>query len=210
MLYKLNLPKPTIELETIAMDIAKSYTINYDSIEWHKKIQKENTNIVFGIFKNRDDLITQTRSEYQKFFTHKIYPTIGLLENINKNDSHTGCYPPHSDRLRHVVLNYYVELGGENVVTTFYDKYDDPTDKVGGYVVKYGDLNIMNQYITKKGTWYNFNSRQYHSVENIEDRRIILSIAVDTDFLTFYNSYKNIYNLSETENKVICGASEGT
>ena len=189
MYKKINLPKPSDKIKKIVLDIADNCAINTNSIIWHKTIN--NVNIVSGSFIYKENLLLQINEEYQSFFKHKLNSTVGVLENVEPNNLNLGVYPIHSDKVRHVAMNYFFDLGGSNVETVFYDKFDDLSDTIGGHVLPYGALSPVKNYITETNTWYCFNTKQYHSVENIQTKRIILSVRVDTTYEAFMNEYKS-------------------
>ena len=75
-------------------------------------------------------------------------------------------------------INFYIDLGGDNVSTVFYDKHDPEDDLVGGHNARYEDLTKVSEHFCNDSTWYVFDTRQYHSVENIESTRVMLTISL--------------------------------
>jgi hypothetical protein len=181
MFTKLNLPKPSEQLSKIVLDIANSQPINHSMIDWHNKQQTSEFNIVSGDFVYRPDLGERFMLEYSSV-NIPMSPLVGILRNT-KDPSNLACYPIHCDRVRTIAINYYIDLGGSNVETSFYNEYNDPSDIVGGYVLPYSKHKPISKYQTDKDTWYFFNTKQYHSVENIETTRIILSCTMNVKYL---------------------------
>ena len=74
----------------------------------------------------------------------------------------TGSLPIHKDNGTKIKLNYLIDTGGDNVVTTFYD--DDQTTELASY----------NIPVNK---WHLFKADTYHSVSNITPGQIRFSIT---------------------------------
>lgn len=62
--------------------------------------------------------------------------------------------PKHKDRGSLTKLNYIFELGGNNVVTSFWDKDTD-------------DAVLLDQYVIEPFRWHIFKADCFHSVDNI-------------------------------------------
>ena len=175
MIYTLQLPKPSDQLIKLIKLIALNRPINIESKKWHDDLQNNKINCGAGDFFS-DKIITDfTKKEFQHIFKKEIYPTIGIIHNLNSNN--TASYPPHTDRVRTLSINYYIDLGGDNVSTIFYDKQDPTDDQVGGHVLPYNEVKAQSKYIFDTDTWYLLNSRKFHSVENIKTSRIVFGIS---------------------------------
>lgn len=186
MIYKLDLPKPSEKLINSVMQYTKQSKVNLDTLKWHQSIQNSNVNCAYGDFFTKPDVTALCRKEFQPYFTKLIFPTIGVITNTDKNRH--ASYPPHTDRARSIGINYYIDMGGENVQTVFYNKCDPPEEKTGGNVLPYETLSVDTQFKFLPNTWYAINTKQYHSVENIETTRCILSLSIlDTDFSCLTN-----------------------
>lgn len=181
MLYKIFLPKPSSSLIDLTRHYALAEPIDALALDWHKKIQNPTVNCAAGSFFMKSEITDIVKQEYQKFFTKEIFPIIGVMTNTVKNLP--ASYPPHSDRVRTVGINYYIDLGGDNVQTIFYDKHDPLTDKIGGHVEPYENLKSLSTIKFTKDIWYAIDTRHYHSVENIMTKRYLLSLSfIDTDY----------------------------
>ena len=176
MLYTLNLPKPSDALIELTRKHAYAKPINYDALKWHESIQGPEVNCAPGNFFDVPEVTLQALKEYQQFFKHKLYPTIGIITNT-KNDI-PACYPPHTDRVRTASVNFYIDTGGDNVCTVFYDKHDPINGKVEGRVLPYSELQPTSQYQFDNSTWYVVNTQQFHSVENILTSRCMLTLSL--------------------------------
>lgn len=175
MIHKLNLPQPSSTLINLTRKHAYAKPVDYDSVKWHKTIQSPGRNCAAGMFFSHPEVTIHARKEYQHFFKHIIHPTIGII--VNTQPETPACYPPHTDRARTAGINFYIDAGGDNVTTVFYDKHDPINDKIGGHVLPYEDLIPVDQYHYDTSSWHVLNTRRFHSVENIQTARCILSLS---------------------------------
>lgn len=182
MIYKLDLPKPSEQLIEMIQYHAQQSTINKDTVHWHQQIQNdENINCAYGDFFAKPDVTALAIKEFQPYFNKELGPLIAVITNPDK--SRPASYPPHTDRVRTIAINYYIDLGGDNVETVLYSNYVSPDEKFGGKVLPYREAIVDKKYKFSTGEWYAMNSRQYHSVENIETTRCILTLSIlATDF----------------------------
>ena len=107
-------------------------------------------------------------------------------------------------------MNYYFELGGDNVRTVFYkQKQSDvyPDDPTVGSTADYEMLDVHGEYATHTNEWYALNVGHYHSVENIETTRIILSIGMP---MLSFDQFKMKYDhlLSSSGNNILLTSSK--
>lgn len=191
MLYsKFDLPKPSDTLIELIKQAVADRPPALEAQRWHRTQQPSDINPVAGEFFYDEAVGNQCRLEYQQYFSEPILPSIGVLKNTTDVPA---CYPAHSDRVRIIHVNYYVDLGGDDVTTVFYDKVDPVDDEAGGYVLSHSDLpKVTGSIKFKSNQWYLFNSRNYHSVENITGTRYILGFSFKymliEDFLSKYES----------------------
>jgi hypothetical protein len=191
MFTEINLPKPSEKLINLIKTVAAERPTNFGGKAVHDAVQQVHRNNAAGEFFKTDEVTKLALSEYQRYFYNNLIPMIGLLRNT-KTGVPAG-YAPHSDRIRNVAINFYIDLGGSNVSTVFYDKYDPDNDLVGGYNAKYEDLTKVGEYFCNDSTWYVFNSRQYHSVENIETTRVMMSLSlIGVNAKNIHNVMKNL------------------
>jgi hypothetical protein len=110
-------------------------------------------------------------------------------------------FPPHLDEYRKLSLNYIVETGGNNVQTSFYDLERPKDDKeFKSKNIPYEDLIKTQKYVLLKNKWNLSNTQVCHSVENLDNLRIILFVVFDdnTDYETFTKDYTEL--LTEVPN----------
>jgi hypothetical protein len=190
-LYRFNLPKPSEELQDLIKKVARETPMEPSAYRWHQSIQPKSINVVESKFYVHEEVARLGKLEFQHFFNVEIVPVIGIIKNTSNKP--TACFPPHSDRIRCVGLNYYVELGGENIETLFYDKVDSPNDNAGGNVISYADApKIIKTAKFISEEWYILPARQYHSVENVETIRSVLSLSYVGDVDEFINSHRDL------------------
>lgn len=189
MIYVFNLPHPDKKIIFYCEYLAKKTPINFSSIDIMKEATGGDYNITSGAFVSDKILQTLVSNQYSCFFNNLV-SSVGIIKNLN--NSLPGCYPPHADKSRLITLNYYINLGGSNVKTILYRKFDyqkNLEDKLSTY----NSLEKTNEYVLESNIWYCMNTRQYHSVENIETTRIILSISFyEENFYSFIINNKNI------------------
>lgn len=190
MLTKLTLPKPSVELETLVRNLANNRIMDTSILEWHIQQQPSHINCAMGDFFTDNTLKKIASNEYKKFFNVEMIPIVGVIKNIKDVPA---SYPPHTDRFRSVALNYYLELGGHNVETVYYDKNEDENDTVGGNVISYSTLPSVSSVIKfDTEQWYMLPSRQYHSVENIETIRIMFSLMYVGEVNEFIDQHRHL------------------
>ena len=175
MIYTLQLPKPSDDLINLVKSIALDRPINVSSRNWHSSIQGPDINCAAGDFFSNDNITLMAKEEFQSLFNKRINATIGVIHNVNPLA--LASYPPHTDRVRTTSINFYIDLGGDNVSTVFYDRQDLISDTVGGNVLPYKEVSAQQEYFFKANTWYLMNSRNFHSVENIKTTRIIFGLS---------------------------------
>ena len=190
MFYELNLPTPNIEIIKLCYQVANVCPINFDTLEEMQAVQDKQYNIASGSFVSNLDLEFEVLKQYSRYFSSRFKSTVGVLENTQDT---LACYPPHTDRSRLVSIDYYIEQGGSNVKTIMYNQFDSKDNRLGGSMKSYNDVKPLQEYIFEESKWYCTNSRQFRSVENIEHKRILLSLSFyDKHFDQFINDNKHI------------------
>jgi hypothetical protein len=106
-------------------------------------------------------------------------------KQISKAIKDKGTHIVHSDVKRIFALNYLLEMGGDNVITTWYKEKNKPLyrpkNKIGqqsdtGFV-KYDDLEVLTSVKFKKNKWYLLSTDILHDVDNITSERSAISIS---------------------------------
>lgn len=120
-----------------------------------------------------------------------------LLENIKgiskqdisfgKTEHATGGYHiVHSDLNRSNTLNYYIDLGGDSVVTSWYQEKGKPlyrTKQEGGKqtdsgMVEYDNLDLLESVICERFKWYSFVNNVLHDAGPVIGCRSFISIKI--------------------------------
>lgn len=193
--YKIDLPPPSPGLVTSIHNFVSTLVLDARKKQWLDDFHNQTVNSALHYF-DRSLLEEQTQQEYGKFFNVPITGLIGVMKNTQLLPA---CMPPHVDRKRGVALNYYLETGGNNVDTVFYDAIKD-TDIDGAVNYHYDSVSKFGQYRFQKNQWYAYEVSRCHSVENIETSRIIFAIVSDyTDTVNSIENFKNAHPLIDFE-----------
>ena len=153
MIYSLQLPKPSDQLINLIKESALSRPLPSDLNDVTKKwvdsfVEYSNLNVAKGEFFSNKLLDTSIKEEFQSLFKYEIHPIIGIFHNT-KPDS-VASYPPHTDYIRSFAINYYIELGGDEVTTVLYEKKNSNDVAKGGIYgsrLPYDKLNIKSEYV---------------------------------------------------------------
>lgn len=141
-----------------------------------------------------DGLQKQLEQLYLPYFKQEFTVLLGIIKN--PNDSGYACCPPHCDSVRMSAINYVVQSGGSNVVTKFYKQIRKEPLFFDSENSKYNEVEPYCETMIPEHKWHCFNPHIYHSVENVENSRILLSVFLDDN--PFYSDFKNKYrNLIE-------------
>lgn len=178
VIYELDLPQPTAQLEQALRDFAAGIKTDPDDKPWLEASQEQDVNSVDAAFVRAESLELMVKQEYGKFFPDTdIMAVVGLMRNL---ESRPACLPPHVDQTRALAINYYIELGGPHVTTSFYDRYEQVSvDRA--YNFRYKDITKVGEFCFQAKKWYAFNTNQCHSVEGIETDRLMFTIIRTTN-----------------------------
>jgi hypothetical protein len=97
-----------------------------------------------------------------------------------------GTHIVHSDLGRVAGLNYIIDTGGENVVTSWYQEKNKPLKRVkkigrqqadDGFV-DYQNLETLESVILQKNKWYLIDTGVLHDVDNIQTMRKSITINI--------------------------------
>lgn len=191
-MLELNLPVPSNNLLNYIKNFSLIFPINEINISRKEKFEDYNfnLNIAMASHPTTDILHELVANEYGTFFSlHNTEFKVNCLLMQNYG-TELCCVPPHTDIGRTVAINYVIVNGGTDVETTFYNQYsDDPA----GVTASYANLEKVNGYKLNDHKWYSFDARQYHSVDKIQDTRLVLSISIwDHSFLKFKELYNHL------------------
>ena len=114
-------------------------------------------------------------------------PIVGVMRNPTDK---LASFPPHYDKVKAASINIVIELGGSNVRTVLYEdarteNFEDP------FIKKISDCVPIASYKLPKEEWHLFNTQRLHSVENIETRRVTVSLMPESapTIEQFFNKY---------------------
>jgi hypothetical protein len=108
-----------------------------------------------------------------------------LYQTQRSNNNIPSTHIVHTDRLRLTALNYIIDTGGSNVVTSWYKEdgknlhrlQKTPGSQSDSGAVDYKNLQLLESVNLEKNNWYIINTRILHDVDNITDTRKSISIS---------------------------------
>lgn len=86
---------------------------------------------------------------------------------------------PHTDIARQYSLIFPIELGGDEVTTSFWIPADGSPPPYAPTYSNYDDLIKVGDLKANPLEWYILNSKIIHSVENISQGRITIQVSLD-------------------------------
>jgi hypothetical protein len=108
---------------------------------------------------------------------------------ITTENYNNGKMLPHTDSDRKFAINYFIETGGENVITSWYKEKSKPIydrHSVDGHnkqvnigtILKYEDLELLDSVKCQKNKWYIIRTDVIHDVVNLNGIRTMISIGL--------------------------------
>jgi len=194
MISLLNLPKPSDNLMSMIVSHLDTLQFSNGSKKYYDLTQDGKVNCSEGqIFECPS---TITKQMYREFYPHirmKFLPTVGIFKNTDPTK--LAYLPPHIDATRKLVLNYVISEGGKNTLTSMYKmNCSKPTLPRDIQMISYENLDLSFSVKTLKNNWYATDVQNYHSVDNIETQRIILTISFnDINYSYFKENYKYLF-----------------
>ncbi len=174
MIYELNLPHPSKSLYSDVEKTISKLVLSDSAKNWLDNFHDNKVNSAHHLFTVSPNLDAQVQYEFGKFFTYPIIAAVGIM--VNKTNSITSL-PPHIDRARALGINYYINLGGDDVKTCFYD-IEAPSARVEAINLKYTQVHKKHECQFEQSKWYAYNVCAAHSVENIVSLRSFLIIEI--------------------------------
>ena len=181
-----NLPSP----DDLVLSYIKDYVTDGEFENFYRnKVSNEvyggNINMVLSNQIGLHPLFELIQKQYQPYFVAPIIRSyFDFLTNVEP-DKGPATLPPHIHTIRTLALNYFIDLGGENVKTCFYThkpktgmQVFEPQEKWGGYL-SLEDVSPYGHIVTEKSKWHVYNTRIPHSVEGVTGTRIFLSLVFD-------------------------------
>jgi hypothetical protein len=116
-------------------------------------------------------------------------PGISIRHRINyitTENHNNGIMLPHTDYKRKFAINYFIDTGGENVITSWYRETNKPIynrehyhvgpkQSNGNEIVKYEDLELLDSVKCQKNKWYIIRTDVIHGVANLNGIRKFIS-----------------------------------
>lgn len=190
MIVKLNLPQLPSTIKTAVRLLSNNLAHNDPSRHWLNQFHNESINAVNHGYELVPSINELVREAYGEFFKEPIHAMIGVQRNVTDQ---LACSPPHCDRGRHVAINYYIDLGGQNVTTCFYNYHRDDTNPAEAINLTQSSVQKISSHLLVNDSWYVFDAQQCHAVENIETLRIFLGLILESnptfdEFVSNYNT----------------------
>ena len=175
---ELNLPAPSSSIIEQINNWANTVQFNADNKRWLEEFHNGAITAPLHLLGVKDKNITeQMILEFQKFFPkHRITSTVCIMKNIDNTPS---CMPPHIDRGRALAINYFVDLGGDQVETIFYNFKKSVKDSESSNIQFDQTGGVNTKTVFTRG-WHAFAADQCHAVDNIITTRIFTTIRILT------------------------------
>lgn len=206
-ILKLDLPKPPKELVDHIYKMEKMLEEMYPNGEpttesnavWNENFNHGQRKIIWFQYSTKLTEYSQEQNQmiddiYGPYFKSKCRGMFALMKNRYPGSvSHT---PIHTDRGRNIAVNWILETGGTEVMTTFYNKERRQHPVYHKRATNYRIDQVEQEYSVKlpKETWIAFNVQKVHSVENISTTRKMFSIIIEDNpsWYDFPTKYSNI------------------
>jgi hypothetical protein len=188
-IYQLDLPDPSFELMQTAKNIMANTVLDHDGKIW---LDQKNSidNSAEHLFFAPDKIDQMVQAEFGHLFEHEIKGMMAIFKNTHVTHS---TIPPHIDRRKSMAINYYLDLGGSNVQTCFYEPVSAiDLDQAQHFTYKEVEKQCVGSIKFENNRWYAFNVNRCHSIENITGTRYFLAIYFKKD--THQYNVKNLEN----------------
>lgn len=189
---KLDLPLVPVHLQRAILDFSTDLGRNTDSQQWLENFHDNCVNVVGHNFVELPaDITNSLLAIYQPFFDSKIVPVIGVMRNLKDTPA---WLLPHCDRTRYLAINFYIDLGGDNVYTHFYDYVRTSNDLTESVNLKFNQVTEVAKYKFNTNEWVCYGVQQCHAVSGVQTTRVFLGlIPLDNPtFTDFCNTYNKI------------------
>jgi hypothetical protein len=186
MISLLNLPKPSNAVLDMVTHNINTLQINNSSKKYFDGSQHNKMNCIAGqTFVCDIPIYLQLFKEFKFYITDRFQASIGIFKNVDT--SKLSYLPPHIDNVRTLSLNYVISEGGKNVLTTMYKTTAQNVTKSAIQMELYDNLEIDVAVKTVANNWYAIDIQNYHSVDHIENQRVILTLSfnhINYDYFT--------------------------
>ena len=174
-IYKLNLPPPSGPLIALLEDLARSTALDIKGKKWLDE-QNHSGNSAEHLFFMSDPVTEMVQQEFGMYFQAPIMALVGIMRS---SDGKPANQPPHTDRARALAINYFVQLGGDHVTTTFYDIVERPQlSHARNFTYQEARAHQQGSVVFEQDNWYAFDVCRCHSIENITSTRLLVSIIL--------------------------------
>jgi hypothetical protein len=172
---QLDLPAPSQAFIDTVISIVQASQLDVAGKQWLD--QQNNThNSAEHLFFAQTQVDSLMQEEFGRFFHAPVGGVIGIMKNTSGDFAN---HPPHIDRGRALAINYYLDLGGPDVLTTFYDQIElAQADQSKNFSYQQMQNKKIGQIKFEKNTWYAFDVCRCHSIENITHTRYFVSIFI--------------------------------
>ena len=104
----------------------------------------------------------------QEWFRDTIIPIIGVDDIVNVQTIISGI-PIHKDRNRNLALNYVIDTGGTDVITSFYKDQDNQSGHT---------LDPVEEYKIIPHIWHELRTDVFHGVSGLTSKRIAVAFRL--------------------------------
>ena len=180
MILELSLPLLPDDVKQKLMLFAQTLGHTDSSREWLEKFHNTAVNVVNHNFEWCQEINADVAELLQPYFPNEeIVTVVGVMRNTG---SELAWLTPHCDRLRHLAINLYIELGGDNVQTKFYDYVRTNVDQMSqSENLTFDSINEIASYRFELDRWYCYSVQQCHAVSGIESTRIFLGLILKSN-----------------------------
>ena len=196
LLY-LNLPQLPRDIEQEIINTADKIPSDESGRLWIEEFHNHQVHAVSHVYGRANSILNGQLQEeiqqlYGKYFNENLVAVVGKLENTG--GVQLAEAPPHCDRARYVAINYLIKSGGSNVLTCFYNEHRSNDDLTMAENVKYNQITLNCKVCIPERQWHSYDVQYVHSVENIENTRLLFSIVPisNPNFDTFQKKYKDL------------------
>jgi hypothetical protein len=175
----LDIPPIPFELQTVLLDLCKKITFNQERLNRIAEMYPSSYVLAPQEYDNEQvpeiprEVFTEFRRIYRDVFQGGVKVILGAATSLSGEPSVT---PPHCDRWRRNAINYLLELGGNNVITTIYHEARRDHDLSNGENLTFEEVTPAYQTILPAKQWHAFDPQRYHSVQNIVGPRYYVSL----------------------------------
>jgi hypothetical protein len=201
----LNIPPVPNHIQERLLSIGEQLPNDMDTVRRLQQWYGDSIRVASHVYGRKNavlplELQIELNKMFAPYFGTNFTAILGKIKNTH-TDGLPACTPPHCDRVRRIAVNYLLLAGGSNVETVLYKTGRTDPDLSNAQDARYEELEIDYRVQIPVETWHAYNVQYYHSVENVETTRLLLSLVLDNDtkrsltFDKFVIKYKNLINI---------------